>query len=93
MFWGPPRGLLHETRVGERVYAMEKLVGTVEKLEGTCGANLWGEPVGQTWAGAGQKKEEKRKESLFYSTFGAAVWAGASVRSTCEGERAGGIYV
>jgi len=67
--------LLHETRVGERVYAMEKLVGAVGKLEGACGANLycgpnlWAKPVGQTWAGAGQKKEEKRKESLFYSTF------------------------
>jgi len=38
----------------------------VEKLEGTCGANLgWGR------AEKGRKeKKEKRKESLFYSTFG-----------------------
>ena len=51
--------MLHENRVGERVYAMG-IVGAVEKLEGacgrTCGANLWGKP------GLGQKKEEKEKK-------------------------------
>ena len=57
--WGPPRGLLHENRVEERVYAMG-IVGAVEKLEGacgrTCGANLWGKP------GLGQEKKKKEKK-------------------------------
>ena len=63
------------TRKGERIYAMENgflpwrnLRVPVEKLESTCGANLgWGRAE-ETWAGAGQKKEEKRKKrkSLLY---------------------------
>ena len=84
----------HENRVGERVYAMG-LVGAVDKLEGacgrTCGASLWGKPgLGQ---GRRRKKKEKRKEKKAYCTVplwsssGAVVWARASVRSTCEGER------
>ena len=51
--------MLHETRVGERVYAMEKLVGAVGKLEGACGANLG-------WGRAEEGRKKKRKPILQY---------------------------
>ena len=86
----PPRGLLHENRVGGRVYAMgdgfmpwRDLKVPVE-LEGTCGANLgWG----RAEEGRKRGKEEKAHFTvpLDCGVYGGRHGGGIQIQSTYGG--------